>query len=178
MSLLLKDGSFPPVQTSAQVTNDERTSAIEYVNRVNLFFEENDHDKMTNAWVPHGVVYHFLGTIRGHADIREIFKTKYEYLVPGVSRSATNHVIERDEETGGVYVRYHELLIRYAWPKDSGKLHVDSGPVGESISNDGLPKVYMFTHIADRLVQTDEGWKIYERYLGATTTDASLNQVN
>ncbi|KAM0718816.1 hypothetical protein Q7P37_005888 [Cladosporium fusiforme] len=178
MSFLHPNGNFPPLRENAgDVTTDERSSAVDFVNRVNLFFEENDHEKMTNAFTPDGTAYHFLGTIRGHAEMREFFRTKYTYLIPGVSRSATNHIVDRDEETGGVVIRYHELLVRYAWPKDSKAVHVMSGPRDEFVSKDGLPKVWVYTHMVERLKKTESGWKIYERYIGAATVDEKLNPI-
>lgn len=74
-----------------------------------------DVDAMVDALLPDGVAYHFHGTIRGQSEMRHFFENDYPYLNPGVSRHATNPIVDRDED--GVVVRYHNLLVRYATPE-------------------------------------------------------------
>jgi hypothetical protein len=174
---LLTDGSLPRIipTTSNNVTADERTSAIDFVNRVNFLFEEFDHDKMLSAFHADAVVYHFHGKIQGHSEMRTFFQDGYPYLIPGVSRHATNHIVDRDGEHG-VTVRYHEHLVRYAWPEEAGKKAPgdDAGRLLEGGTD--LPSIWLFSHMIDRLRKTDEGeWKISERYLGVSAFNRKLD---
>jgi len=171
MSLLV-NGQLPPINpiTSSNVTADERATAIDFVNRLNYLFEEFDHDKMVNAFTTDCTTYHFHGVMKGRDENRRFFEKTYGYLIPGVSRHATNHLVDRDGEDG-VTVRYHEELVRYAWPADAEKLKG-----GEAVrSNDGLPATWLYTEMIDRLKKTDEGWKIFERYLGVNVFNAKLD---
>ncbi|GKU09483.1 unnamed protein product [Fusarium langsethiae] len=95
MSSLITNGRYPPIPgaTLNDVTSEERSSAIDFVNRHNLIFEEFDHEKMTNTFLPDAAVYHTHGTIRGHENMKEFFVSKYGSVIPGVSRHATNHVV-------------------------------------------------------------------------------------
>jgi hypothetical protein len=110
MSLLV-DGKFPPPLsfTSSNVSADDRISAIDFVNRVNLIFEEFNKEKLLDCFVEDSTVYHFHGMIKGREANRKFIEETYGYLIPGVTRHATNHVVDRDGETG-VIVRYHEHL--------------------------------------------------------------------
>lgn len=78
--------------------------------------------------------------------------------------------MDRDGE-GGVTVRYHEHLVRYAWPADAAGLKG-----GDSMrSDDGLPGTWLYSEIIDRLKMTDEGWKLSERYLGQSVFNTKLD---
>lgn len=170
MSLLI-NGNFPPINptTSSNVTADERTSAIDFINRVNYLFEEFNHDKMANAFMPDCTTYHFHGVIKGRDGAKCFFEEEYGYLIPGVSRHATNHIVDRDGPDG-VTVRYHEHLVRYAWPEDKD---LKAGEAARS--EDGLPATWIFSPMIDRLTMTEEGWKIAERYVGASVVNAKLD---
>jgi hypothetical protein len=174
---LVKDGALPPIfpKTSNNVTADERTSAIDFVNRVNFLFEEFDHDKMLSAFHTDAVVYHFRGEVRGHSELRTFFEKNYPYLIRGVTRHATNHIVDRDGEHG-VTVRYHEHLVRYAWPEDAGK-KATGQQAGRLLENESdLPSIWLFSNILDRLKKTNEGeWKIFERYLGLSAFNRKLD---
>jgi hypothetical protein len=171
MSLLV-NGQFPPVNpiTSNNVTTDERATAIDFVNRVNYLFEEFNHEKMLDAFLPDSMLYHFHGVIKGRDGTRRFLEEQYGYLIPGVSRHATNHIVDRDGEDG-VAVRYHQHLVRYAWPEDVEKV------MGSDVtnSNDGLPGTWLFTPMMDRLKMTSEGWKIAERHLGPSVFNARFD---
>lgn len=174
---LKTNGSLPPISltTSGGVTADERTSAIDFVNRVNLLFEEFDHDKMLTAFHADAVVYHFHGKIQGLAEMRTFFQQDYPYLIPGVTRHATNHIVDRDGDSG-VTVRYHEHLIRYAWPQGADQ-KAPGDRAGTLLENrSDLPSIWLFTHMLDRLRRTQDGeWKISERYLGISTINRKLD---
>jgi hypothetical protein len=146
----------------------DRVSAIDFVNRVNWWFETWDVDAMVNAFLPEGVAYHFHGTLRGQTEMRHFFENDYPYLIPGVSRHATNPIVDRDED--GVVVRYHNLLVRYASPESAATL--ESGQVMES--RDDLPAIWIYSPMMDRLRRTPDGWKIIERYIGGSTTNQHL----
>lgn len=160
---------FPPIAPQGPVTADDRASAIDFVNRVNWFFETWDVESMIQSFQPDGVAFHFHGTIRGEKEIRHFFEHDYPYLIPGVSRNATNHIVDQDGD--GVVVRYQNLLIRHAQPEDA--LKVGAGEVMES--QDDLPAIWLYSPMIDRLRRTPSGeWKIFERYIGGSTTNSRL----
>lgn len=161
--------AFPRVQSKDTVNPADRASAVDFVNRVNWWFETWDVEAMIDAFLPEAVAYHFHGTIKGHAEIRHFFENDYPYLIPGVSRHATNHIVDADED--GVVVRYQNLLVRYAEPADAPSL--GAGQVMHS-PND-LPAIWLYSPMIDRLRRTESGWKIIERYIGGSTTNSRLN---
>jgi hypothetical protein len=160
--------AFPPIERWNSVEPAEVASAVDFVNRVNWLFETWDVESMIDAFLPDAVAYHFHGIIRGHAEIRRFFEHDYPYLIPGVSRNATNHIVDADED--GVVVRYQNLLVRYAAPEQAPAL--GAGQVMHS--EDGLPSVWLYSPMRDRLRRTDAGWKIFERYIGGSTTNRKL----
>ncbi|KAI5371448.1 hypothetical protein J4E82_009856 [Alternaria postmessia] len=175
MSLLDQDGAFLPISTTAStVTADEWISAINFINRVNFYFESNDQEQMANEFSPNAKA-HFPGmSVRGEEEIRALFRDKYSVMIPGVKRYATNHIVDRDEETGGVIVRYQNQLVRYAWPKEVG---APRGPrVAEVlVTSEGLPRIWQCSTIMDRLEKRGSGWCICERYVGDHIVDETLN---
>jgi hypothetical protein len=160
--------AFPAVARTSAVDPGDRASAVDFVNRLNWWFETWDVDAMVDAFLPDAVAYHFHGTIRGHAEIRRFFEHDYPYLIPGVSRHATNHIVDADED--GVAVRYHNLLVRHASPEDAPAL--GAGQVMHSDS--GLPGIWLYSPMRDRLRRTASGWKVFERYIGGSTTNNAL----
>lgn len=160
--------AFPAIARVSHVDAADRASAVDFVNRVNWLFETWDVEGMINAFTPDAVAYHFHGTISGHAEIRHFFEHDYPYLIPGVSRHATNHIVDADGD--GVQVRYHNLLVRHALPQDAPAL--GAGQV--MTSYDGLPALWLYSPMRDRLVRTADGWKIFERYIGGSTTNEAL----
>ncbi|KAF9774385.1 hypothetical protein IL306_007619 [Fusarium sp. DS 682] len=172
MSSLIIDGRYPPIPgaTLDDVTSEERSSAIDFVNRHNLIFEEYNIQKMINTFLPDGVVYHTHGIVRGHDNMKDFLENKYRFIIPGVSRHATNHVVDRDQD-GGVIVRYQEFLIRYGWQGDDlAAINAD-----DTVREDGLPRIWWIGRIIDRLRMTPDGWKIFERHLGAPFRDGRLD---
>lgn len=161
--------AFPAIAAQTKIDPSDHITAIDFVNRVNWLFETWDVEAMIRSFTPEAVAYHFHGTIRGHAEIRHFFEVDYPYLIPGVGRHATNHIVDPDGD--GVVVRYHNLLIRHAKPEDATK--IGAGQVMES--KDDLPAIWLYSPMRDRLVKTPEGWKIWERYIGGSTTNARLN---
>jgi hypothetical protein len=159
---------FPPIKPIGSVDPDVRASAIDYVNRVNWLFETWDLEGMIAAFLPDAKVIHFHGKMNGEADIRKFLTDTYPYLVPGVSRNASNHIVDLEDD-GLVSVRYQNLLVRYAWPEDATKL--DDGAVMES---EQLPMIWLYSPMLDRLRTTNDGWKIAERYIGGSTTNRLL----
>jgi SnoaL-like protein len=159
---------FPSVLPYSVVAPADRASAIDFVNRVNWLFDTWDVDAMVDAFMPESVTYHWHGTNRGRDETRRFFNEIYPYIIPGVSRHATNHIVDPDED--GVVVRYHNLLVRYAPPEAAPALA--AGQVMES--PDDLPGIWMYSAMVDRLRRTENGWKIFERYVGGTTTNNRL----
>jgi SnoaL-like domain len=123
---------------------------------------------MVDAFLPDATVHHTHGEMRGEAQIRAFLTNGYPYLIPSVNRHATNHIVDPDED--GVMVRYQNLLIRHAWPEQSQ--HVRAGAVLDS--GDGLPAIWTYSPVLDRLRRTDDGWKILERHLGGAVSNRAL----
>ncbi|MGN8000862.1 nuclear transport factor 2 family protein [Sphingomonas trueperi] len=165
-------GFFPKIQSSSVVAPEVRADAIDYVNRVNWLFETWDLEGAITAFTPDAWVYHFHGSLHGEAEIRHFLSEVYPYLIPGVSRHASNHIVDV-EETGLVAVRYQNLLVRYATLEDAPKL--GDGQVQES---ELLPALWLYSPMLDRLKKTDQGWKIAERYIGGSTTNMMLTPVD
>jgi hypothetical protein len=156
MSSFLVDERFPPVSLSPSkdITSEERSTAINFVNRHNLIFREFNYDKMTATFLPDAVVYHSHGTIRGHAEIKHFLENVYGFFIPGIGRSATNHVVDRDED-GGAVARYQGTLIRNGWGESDPDADVAAGR--DIVRTDGLPAIWWFGQVVDRLrITADE----------------------
>ncbi|KAJ5201038.1 hypothetical protein N7449_005841 [Penicillium cf. viridicatum] len=119
-----------------------------------------DHS-MTATFLPNAIVYHSHDTITSHEERKEILENVYGFFIPGIPRSATNHVVDRDED-GDVIVRYQETLIRYGWSGDNTSMLKREDAVREN----GLLAIWWIGTNIDRLRMTSDGWKIFERYLG------------
>ncbi|KAL4758035.1 uncharacterized protein BDW70DRAFT_152867 [Aspergillus foveolatus] len=156
MASFLVDGRFPPVllSPSNDITSEERSTAIDFVNRRNPIFQESYYDKMTATFLPGAVVYHSHGTIRGHAEFKQFLENVYGFFIPGIGRSATNHVVDRDEN-GGV------VVTCCCWAR--------------IVKADGLPAIWWFGQVVDRLSIIADGWRILERYLGGSFRKHSWN---
>lgn len=160
--------SLPPVVLDSTVDPADRADAIDFINRVNLLFDACDIDAMVEAFLPDGVTYHTHGVARGRAETRRFFEETYPYSVPGVSRIATNPIVDSDGE--GVIVRYYNLLVRYA-PEAAGPRMV----TGEVVEDpDDLPAIWVYSAVTDRLRRLDNVWRIFERHIGTTTMNDRL----
>ncbi|WQF89751.1 Putative NTF2-like domain superfamily protein [Colletotrichum destructivum] len=106
----------------------------------------------------------------GAEAVKDFIENKYPPLIPGVTRHATNHIVDRDNETGGVVVRYHMALVRQAWPEEAGKVTTK-----DAFEVTGLPGIWIYSAVVDRLRMTDDGWKLYSRVNGSTVVNKSLN---
>ena len=162
--------TFPPIVRQASLPAEDRISAIDFVNRVNWLFEVWDVNQMVESFLPDATVYHFHGTISGHKEMRRFLTEDYPYLIPGVSRHATNHIVDADGPDG-VAVRYQILLIRYATPETTAA-QTDAAAVTYS---DDLPAIWLYSPMLDRLRRTDDGWKIFERHVGASVMNRRLS---
>ena len=160
---------FPRVSLRSDVNPVDSAGAIDFVNRVNWLFETWELEAMIDAFLPNASVFHFHGTLHGKAEIRKFLTNDYPYLIPGVSRHATNHNVDSDDE--GVVVRYQNLLVRFASPEASSGL--EAGQVIDS--SDDQPAIWIYSPMMDRLSQTSSGWKIRERHVGGSTTNNRLS---
>ncbi|KAI9155726.1 hypothetical protein HJFPF1_08315 [Paramyrothecium foliicola] len=162
---------FPKLSpfTSHQVTVEERITAIDFVNRMNYLFEEFDTEKLVKMKLPDSSLRHMYGTFKGAEELKGFIENKYPPPVPGVTRHATNHIVDRDEETGGVVVRSQITLLRHTWPEEAGKITAN----GSFIATD-MPGIWIWSSVADRLKMTDDGWKLYGKRIGATVVNKSL----
>jgi hypothetical protein len=162
---------LPPVTLDSNVDPADRVSAIDFINRVNWLFDAWDIDAMVEAFLPDSVTYHTHGVNRGQMEMRRFFQRLYCYVVPGVSRHATNPIVDRDDD--GVIVRYHNLLVRYA-PEAAASKMLTGQVLG---TPDNLPAIWVYSEMTDRLRRTDKGWRIFERHVGATAMNDRLGSM-
>ncbi|WP_235216043.1 nuclear transport factor 2 family protein [Mycobacterium kyorinense] len=163
--------NLPAVALDSTVDPADRVSAIDFINRVNLLFDAWDIDAMVEAFLPDSVTYHTHGVNRGREEMRRFFQEMYPYSVAGVSRIATNPIVDRDGD--GVIVRYHNLLIRYAAEAAGPRVIRGDVPDGP----DDLPAIWVYSAMTDRLRRTDSGWRIFERHIGKTTMNDRLRPI-
>ncbi|MET0704429.1 MAG: nuclear transport factor 2 family protein [Mycobacterium sp.] len=162
---------FPRVTHQSALPVEDRITAVDFVNRVNWLFEVWDVDAMVESFLPESTTYHFEGTVHGHAGLRAFFRDDYPYLIPGVARHATNHIVDADG-ADGVVVRYHNLLVRYGSPDGTPGVLPAPGVVD---SGEGLPAIWIYSPMLDRLRRTADGWRIFERYVGHSVIDKQLS---
>lgn len=115
---------------------------------------------------------HVHGTLDAHEDIIEFFKKVYPPFIPGVHRHASNHIVDRDEETGGVSVRCHNYLYRYAWPNDTEGIKGNVLQYKED--TEGLPALWNGVTMIDRSIHPEDGWKLKERVQGGLVANKAL----
>jgi hypothetical protein len=154
--------SLPPITLDSAVDAADRTSAIDFINRVNLLFDAWEVDAMVEAFLPDAVTYHTGGVHNGQQETRRFFEQVRPYVDRGVSRVATNPIVDADED--GVIVRYHNLLVRYTAELPAG---VVTGQVYGATED--LPAISGYSAITDRLRRVGRGWRIFERHVGTTT---------
>jgi ketosteroid isomerase-like protein len=157
---------IPHFNAPNAVSGSDRADVIEFVNRVNWFFDIWDVEAIVAAFAPDVRTRHPHRTVNGRAELREFLKGYYGAAVPGVSREAVNHIVDADGDD--VVVRYHSVLIRYATPADAESVHNAAGAV---INDDGLPAIFSWSPVMDRLRRTDGGWEIVERLVGGTVVN-------
>ena len=160
--------NVPSVVLDSPVDPADRMTAIDFINRVNWIFDSWDIDAMVEAFLPDSVTHHTHGVVRGRIETRRFFQEQYSYTVPGVSRHATNPIVDPDDD--GVIVRYHNLLIRYSAEASSPR--IVGGQVVASPSD--MPTFWVYSAMTDRLRRTDAGWRIFERRVGPTSMNDRL----
>jgi SnoaL-like domain len=161
--------TLPSVVLDSPVSTADQVSAIDFINRVNWLFDAWDIDAMVEAFLPDSVMHHTHGIVRGRIETRRFFQEQYPYTVPGVSRHATNPIVDPDDDDG-VVVRYHNLLVRYS--VETGSPRIVGGQVVSSPT--GLPAMWVYSAMTDRLRRTDRGWRIFERRVGPTSMNDRL----
>jgi len=162
---------FPPVSPQTPMLAEDVITAVDFVNRVNWLFEVWDVEAMVASFLPDSTTYHFEGTVCGHDALREFFKDDYPYLIPGVARHATNHIVDPDGPDG-VVVRYQNLLVRYGSADGQPGVLPESGVARDE---GGLPGIWIYSPMLDRLRRTPHGWRIFERYVGHSVIDERLS---
>ncbi|MER5539581.1 nuclear transport factor 2 family protein [Streptomyces mirabilis] len=126
---------FPHFNAPNAVSGADRADAIELVIRVNWLFDVWDVEGSIALFVPDVVARHPHWVVSGRAAQREFLEAYYP-LVPGVSRHATNHIVDADGDD--LVVRYYNALVRYAMPDDAETVRVTTEMIDNS---DGLPVV-------------------------------------
>ncbi len=160
--------NLPPITLDSTVCAEDRISAVDFVNRVNLLFDAWDVDAMVEAFLPDSATYDSAGISRGQAEARRFFEQVRPYVDRGISRIATNPIVDADDD--GVIVRYHNLLVRYTAEAPRG---VVTGQVYGAPDN--LPAIWVYSAMTDRLRRTDRGWRIFERHVGTTAMSERAN---
>jgi len=157
------------VVLDSSVDPADRVAAIDFINRVNWLFDAWDVEAMLEAFLPDSVTHHTHGVVRGRIETRRFFKEQFPYAVPGVSRHATNPIVDPDDDDG-VIVRYHNLLVRYSAEASSPRI------VGGQVvaSPNDMPALWVYSAMTDRLRRTDGGWRIFERRVGPTSMNDRL----
>ena len=163
--------SLPPIPLDSAVDPGDRISAIDFVNRVNLLFDAWNVDAMVQAFLPDAVTYHSGGVSHGQTEARRFFEQIAPCVDRGVSRIATNPIVDADDD--GVIVRYHNLLVRYTAEVAAG---VISGQVHPAPAS--LPAIWVYSAMTDRLRRTDDGWRIFERHVGTTAMNDQVSAVS
>lgn len=164
----------PAVSVYSNESQADRSSAVDFVNRVNWHFERNNIGNMLESFTTDAVAFHFHGEIRGHEAMRHFFEVDYQYLIPGVCRVAANHIV--DEDGDGVVVYYQNLLVRHTWPLlDEENTAQKTEQNGLRHSEGNTPGIWLYSPMIDRLTKTPTGWKIWERYIGASTMNVDLS---
>ncbi len=161
--------TVPAVVLDSPVDPADRVTAIDFINRVNWLFDDWDIDAMVEAFLPDAVMQHTHGVVRGRIETRRFFREQYPYTVPGVSRHATNPIVDPDDDDG-VIVRYHNLLVRYSAEASSPR--IVGGQVVASPSD--MPALWIYSAMTDRLRRSDGGWRIHERRVGPTSMNDRL----
>ncbi|OHV03814.1 nuclear transport factor 2 family protein [Mycobacterium talmoniae] len=162
--------SLPAITLDSTVDLADRSTAVDFINRVNLLYDAYEIDAMVGAFLPDSTIFHTQGITHGQTEIRRFFQQAYPYSGPGVSRIATNPIVDADED--GVVVRYHNLLVRYSTEEPSTMV---TGQVQQTPED--LPAIWVYSAMTDRLRRTERGWRIFERYIGATTMNDRLRPV-
>lgn len=153
--------SLPPIALDSVVDPADRISAIDFINRVNLLFDAWDIDGMVEAFLPDSITYHTGGVTHGQEETRRFFQQVRPYIDHGVSRIATNPIVDADED--GVIVRYHNLHVRYTVEAAPGAI---TGQVPGISTN--MPAIWVYSAMTDRLRRVGSGWRILERHVGVT----------
>lgn len=162
--------SLPPITLDSVVDPADRISAIDFINRVNLLFDAWNIDAMVEAFLPDSVTYHTGGVNHGQEETRRFFQQVSPYVDRGVSRIATNPIVDADGD--GVIVRYHNMLIRYTADAPAGAI---TGQLPGSTN--ALPAIWVYSAMTDRLRRTERGWRIWERHVGVTAMNDQVHPV-
>ncbi|KAJ5224934.1 hypothetical protein N7468_006159 [Penicillium chermesinum] len=159
MSSFITNGRFPPINrfTTGDVSIEERCTAIDFVNCHNFVFQEFNIDKMLDTFLEKALVYHSHGTVHGHAEMKPFLEDFSEFFIHGISRNASNHVVDRDGD-GGVFGPSADAIAGH-----------------DTIRHDTLPEIWWVEFMIDRLRMTSNGWKVHERYLGTPYRDQALD---
>ncbi|MGH3971067.1 MAG: nuclear transport factor 2 family protein, partial [Mycobacterium sp.] len=151
--------SLPRISLDSSVDPTDGSTAIDFINRVNLLFDAGDIDAMVEAFLPDSTTFHTGGVTHGQTEMRRFFQQAQPYSGAGVSRIATNPIVDADDDGEGVIVRYHNLIVRYSTEAPSS---IVTGQVQETPED--LPAIWVYSAMTDRLRRHGRGWRIFERY--------------
>ncbi|MFK4771387.1 nuclear transport factor 2 family protein [Rhizobium sp. ZW T2_16] len=142
-----------PILKSTQVAAQIRSDAIDFVNRINFYFDRWELAKLLNAFADDVVVDHPLGRSVGKHEL-EHFLQAYEPITLGVRRHNCNHVVDV-LDSGDVQVTYYILLIRVAPSSEANALK--SAPMEIMEFDQHFPKLISYAMVTDTLVRLPSG---------------------
>lgn len=132
-----------------QVDAQIRSDAIDFVNRVNFYFDRWEFEELLSAFADDVVVDHPLGRSVGKAELK-LFLEAYEAITLGVRRHNCNHVVDV-LDSGEVQVTYYILLIRVAPSSEAHALK--AAPMTIMEFDQHFPKLISYAMVTDTLVR-------------------------
>jgi SnoaL-like domain len=152
-----------PHAAAARVTAQDRSDAIDLVNRLNFAFDHWQLDELLDSFTENAIFEHPRGRGQGRVEIAR-FLDAYQPLTIGVRRLALNHIVTAGAD-GSVTVTYFNVLVRLTTPADAHLLA--EAPLLESEA--GFPAITTFSRVVDRLRKNEQGeWKIEHKRVDET----------
>ncbi len=147
---------------------ETRLDAIDFVNRVNFYFDRWETENLLAAFDDKVIVDHPLGRSVGKDELRK-FLVDYEPITLGVRRHNCNHVVDGLDD-GEVQVAYYILLIRIAPSAKAGDLKTK--PMEIMHYDEHLPKLISYAMVTDVLTRSDAGdWRVRHKRVENVSED-------
>lgn len=140
-------------------TPDAQTvvEAINFVNRINFYFDRWEVDNLLAAFTGDVIVDHPLGRSVGKPALADFLKA-YEPITHGVRRHNCNHVVDVGDE-GDIRVTYYILLVRIAPSADAARLKAEPMKIMEYDAH--FPKLISYAMVTDTLTKLGNGqWRV------------------
>jgi SnoaL-like domain len=95
---------------NSNVSAQDRSEAIDFVNRLNFAFDHWNIAEMNDAFSKNCIVEHPQGRVEGRATIAK-FLDAYKPLTVGIRCVPLNHIVDANED-GSLTVTYFNVFIR------------------------------------------------------------------